>query len=99
MYPSDSFHRSLDRAVLKLTPSQVRRVRTGLPGLPGGLTARQYETLVLSAEGMSCQDIADHLVLHVRTVRNHLREALRRTGLSSPDEARTWLRDQPARGR
>jgi DNA-binding NarL/FixJ family response regulator len=46
---------------------------------------------------MSCQEIADHLVLHVRTVRNYLREALWRTGLSSPDEARTWLTDTAGR--
>lgn len=64
---------------------------------PAGLTTRQYQTLLLAADGKTCQEIADHLVLEVRTVRGYLREALLRTGCTSPAEAGAWLVNAAAR--
>jgi DNA-binding NarL/FixJ family response regulator len=47
------------------------------------LTARQYEILQLLGEGRSTREIADRLVLSQETVRNHIREILRRLGVHS----------------
>jgi DNA-binding CsgD family transcriptional regulator len=44
----------------------------------GPLTARQHEVLVLLAEGASTEAIAGRLFLSEQTVRNHVREILRR---------------------
>ncbi len=40
--------------------------------LPGGLTAREVEVLRLIAAGRSNREIADELVLSVRTVERHI---------------------------
>jgi DNA-binding CsgD family transcriptional regulator len=47
------------------------------------LTPRQHEVLVLLAEGLSSEQIANRLELSVDTVRNHVREILRRLGVHS----------------
>jgi DNA-binding NarL/FixJ family response regulator len=39
---------------------------------PGGLTPRELEVLLLAAEGRSNSDIAEALVLSIRTVERHL---------------------------
>jgi ATP/maltotriose-dependent transcriptional regulator MalT len=48
------------------------RARDGRRSLPDGLTAREAEVLGLAADGRSNQQIADELVLSVRTVERHL---------------------------
>lgn len=53
-----------------------------------GLTARQLEVAQLAAHGLSNRDIADRLVLSIRTVGNHLRAVYERTGLSDRVELR-----------
>src|SRR5690606_19342732 len=55
-------------------PSQSRRA--------DGLSAREYEVLQLVAEGCSNQDIADRLVLRVRTVERHPASAYQKLGFS-----------------
>ncbi|GAA3817623.1 LuxR family transcriptional regulator [Sphaerisporangium flaviroseum] len=52
------------------------------------LTARQLEIAQLAAHGLSNRDIADRLVLSIRTVGNHLRAVYERTGLSDRIELR-----------
>ena len=47
------------------------------------LTGRQHEVLQLLAEGRSTREIADRLVLSQETVRNHIREILRRLEVHS----------------
>jgi DNA-binding NarL/FixJ family response regulator len=47
------------------------------------LTPRQHEVLVLLAEGLSSDQIANQLELSIDTVRNHVREILRRLGVHS----------------
>lgn len=66
-----------------------------LPALrPGGsaaqqLTPREREVLQLLADGLSNQRIAEHLVLSVSTVRNHVQSILRKLGAHSRLEAVT----------
>jgi PAS domain S-box-containing protein len=47
------------------------------------LTGRQHEILLLLAEGWSTREIAERLVLSQDTVRNHIREILRRLRVHS----------------
>lgn len=51
-------------------------------GRDDGLSAREIEVLRLLADGYSNQDIADRLVLSVRTVERHLASAYQKLGLS-----------------
>ncbi|MDX6409712.1 MAG: hypothetical protein QOE13_2783 [Gaiellaceae bacterium] len=55
------------------------------PPLPGGpdLTPRQYEVLRLLSEGCSTEEISEQLGVSVQTVRNHVREVLRRLRVHS----------------
>jgi DNA-binding CsgD family transcriptional regulator len=50
------------------------------------LTPRQREVLMLAATGLSNRQIADRLVMSVRTVEGHLTRAARRTGATSRDQ-------------
>jgi predicted ATPase/DNA-binding CsgD family transcriptional regulator len=51
--------------------------------LPDGLTPRQVEVLVLLARHYSDREIADELVLSVRTVERHVANIYAKTGLAS----------------
>ncbi|MFD5831449.1 response regulator transcription factor [Lentzea sp. NPDC060358] len=44
------------------------------------LTRREYEVLALVAEGLENQQVADHLVVSVETVRTHVKGILRKLG-------------------
>jgi DNA-binding CsgD family transcriptional regulator len=54
-----------------------------------GLTQRELEVLGLLAKGLRNRQIADRLVLSVRTVDHHVEAILRKLGARSRDEART----------
>jgi DNA-binding CsgD family transcriptional regulator/tetratricopeptide (TPR) repeat protein len=54
---------------------------------PAGLTARQAAVLELLREGMTNAEIADQLVLSVRTVDHHVAAILSKLGVSSRREA------------
>ncbi len=54
---------------------------------PLDLTPRELEILRLLARGMSTEEIVDHLMLSVHTVRNHIRSALAKLGAHSRLEA------------
>jgi DNA-binding CsgD family transcriptional regulator/tetratricopeptide (TPR) repeat protein len=54
---------------------------------PAGLTGRQAEVLDLVAEGLTNAQIADRLVLSVRTVDHHVAAVLQKFGVTSRDEA------------
>ena len=51
------------------------------------LTRRELEVLKLAARGMSNQDIADELVVALRTVKSHLESIFAKMGVSSRTEA------------
>ncbi len=59
--------------------------------LVGRLRPRELLILRLYGEGLGTQQIAELLVLSVHTVRTHVRNALRRLGVSSRAEALTIL--------
>jgi ATP/maltotriose-dependent transcriptional regulator MalT len=54
---------------------------------PVGLTARQAEVLELVAEGLTNAEIADRLVVSVRTVDHHVSAVLQKLGVESRQEA------------
>jgi DNA-binding CsgD family transcriptional regulator/tetratricopeptide (TPR) repeat protein len=59
---------------------------------PAGLTARQAEILALVASGATNVEIADQLVLSVRTVDHHVSAALAKLGVSSRRDAAALAR-------
>lgn len=46
-------------------------MRLGKPDLPGGLTQREADVLMLLAEGHTNREVAERLYLSVRTVESH----------------------------
>ena len=66
--------------------------------LPEQLTRREAEIAQLAAQGMRDKDIADELVLSVRTVESHLATAYRKLGIASRRELVEALGNQPHTG-
>jgi DNA-binding CsgD family transcriptional regulator len=60
------------------------------PAYPDGLTQREVEVLRLIAVGKSDREIAQELFISVRTVNNHVRGILNKTGLSNRVEAAAY---------
>jgi DNA-binding CsgD family transcriptional regulator len=84
------------RAAATLARRELRRLGvTHLPGRPrahtranpAGLTDRQLEVLGLLAEGLTNAEIADRLVVSVRTVDHHVAAILAKLNVSSRREA------------
>ncbi|MEZ4503548.1 MAG: LuxR C-terminal-related transcriptional regulator, partial [Dehalococcoidia bacterium] len=63
------------------------RASTGASVLPEPLTAREVEILRLIAAGMRNQQIADHLVISVATVKRHIANAYGKLGVTHRTEA------------
>ncbi|TML02992.1 MAG: helix-turn-helix transcriptional regulator, partial [Actinobacteria bacterium] len=59
--------------------------------LVDGLRPRELAILRLYGEGLATREIAELLVLSAHTVRTHVRNALRRLGVSSRHEALALL--------
>ena len=57
------------------------------PGDPAGLTVREAEVLRLVAGGLTDAQVAERLVLSVRTVHSHVRSIYRKLGVSSRSAA------------
>ena len=59
---------------------------------PGGLTDRQLDVLALLGEGLSNPEIAERLVLSVRTVDHHVSAILAKLGVTTRHEAARLVR-------
>lgn len=80
----------------------IERAMALLPHLPvpstartekqkfGGLTARQCEVAALIAQGKSNREIADELVIRVRTVEAHITRIFNKLGFSSRAQIAVW---------
>jgi DNA-binding NarL/FixJ family response regulator len=55
------------------------------------LTRREQEVLHLIAQGLSNQEIANHLFIQVGTVKNHVHSVLRKLNVNSRKEAAVYL--------
>jgi ATP/maltotriose-dependent transcriptional regulator MalT len=77
------------RALLRArgVTSVPRGPTRGTRGNPGGLTNRQVDVLVLLSEGLTNAEIADRLVLSVRTVDHHVSAILDKLDVRSRQEA------------
>jgi DNA-binding NarL/FixJ family response regulator len=58
---------------------------------PANLTPREREILELIGEGFSNQEIADHLVIEVGTVKNHVHSILQKLGLDNRQKAAAYF--------
>jgi DNA-binding NarL/FixJ family response regulator len=59
-------------------------------GLPGDLSAREWEVLGLLADGLTTRQIAKRLFISVYTVRNHLKSMYRKLEVHSQSELIDW---------
>lgn len=68
---------------------EINRQRTNKSSKSGveSLTRREYEVLLLIAEGMSNKDISEHLVISEKTVKNHVSSILRKLDLQDRTQA------------
>jgi two-component system nitrate/nitrite response regulator NarL len=57
------------------------------------LTPRELEVLRLISDGLSNQQIADHLVIEVGTVKNHVHSILQKLEVKSRQEAAEYVTD------
>jgi NarL family two-component system response regulator LiaR len=82
----------LDRRIYERLRSFLAQVREEvlLPEPVPHLTPREQEVLDLLAEGLSNQDIADRLVISIRTVKTHVSNILQKLHLSDRTQARFW---------
>jgi len=97
------------RSVARRQPFLDRRIYEKLRGFltqlgdellvpePGPrLTPREEEVLELLAEGMTNQQIADRLVVSIKTVKTHVSNILQKLHLSDRTQARFWALQQRA---
>ena len=82
--PAAALARTRLRAMGERVP---RGPRAGTPVNPAGLTERQLVVLELLSEGMTNAEIADRLVVSVRTVDHHVAAVLGKLGVRSRREA------------
>ena len=97
-----SFERSYRRG-LAMDSSEAVRFAWGLEGAPpqpgpqrlsgdgSALTAREAEVATLLGEGLSNQEIADRLVISIRTAQGHVENILRKLGFSSRAQVAAWI--------
>lgn len=95
---------SADQAILspRIAASLMARVAT-LTQLRGAstvdqtaldsLTTREREVLVLIRQGMSNSEIAEHLIIELGTVKNHVHSILKKLGVASRRSAAAMLPD------
>ena len=70
--------------------SEAIRSPQSVPVYPDGLTQREVEVLRLIGLGSSNQQVAEELVITVRTVTNHVSNIFAKTGANNRVEAATY---------
>ncbi len=70
-------------AAYKALPMQTPRRAKRSPAYPAGLTAREVEVLRLVAAGLTDAQVAEHLVISLRTVTTHLTSIYNKLGVNS----------------
>jgi predicted ATPase/DNA-binding CsgD family transcriptional regulator len=70
-------------AAYKALPIQTPRRAKHSPAYPTGLTAREVDVLRLVAAGLTDAQVADHLVISLRTVNTHLTSIYHKLGVNS----------------
>ncbi|WP_162606683.1 ATP-binding protein [Jiangella asiatica] len=71
-----------------------RRARAATRGHPAGLTERQADVLTLLTDGLTNAEIADRLVVSVRTVDHHVSAILGKLGVATRREAAAAARSR-----
>jgi pimeloyl-ACP methyl ester carboxylesterase len=79
--------------------SRIRAFTSGAHRSPSGqMSSREAEVLALAAEGRSNAEIAERLVISVRTVERHLLNAYTKLGVRGRTQAISWwLRHEPGK--
>ena len=91
----------LEREALRVEPAPIVRLEPALSadnsgfdhGVVEGLTAREREVLALLARGYSNRQIADELIIGVRTAETHVQRVLHKLDLDNRAQAIAWARD------
>ena len=74
-------------AVLRQARERLGRMQASAAALaPSPLTSRETEVTQLAGRGLSDREIAEELVLSIRTVQSHLASAYRKLGIASRSE-------------
>jgi len=79
------------RDQVKATDKAAGKGTKTLARAPGGLTRREMEIALLLAEGMSNREIAEQLVISLRTAETHVDHILGKLGLSSRSGVASWV--------
>jgi len=87
----ESFRR---RATDLIPPSRPLTPRQAAKQEFGGLTRREREVAAVVAQGLTNQEIADELVISVKTVEAHVTRILSKLGFSSRTQVAAWAVDK-----
>lgn len=82
------------RAMALIPPAQPLTPRQAAKAEFGGLTKRERQVAVVVAQGLSNQEIADELVVSVKTVEAHVSRILSKLGFSSRAQIAAWAVDK-----
>jgi DNA-binding NarL/FixJ family response regulator len=86
--------RAFERAAAvgeRLTPAEAVSFAASARGAAGGLSEREREVAAGIHEGLSNREIADRLVLSVRTVDTHVQRILGKLGFGSRAQIAAWF--------
>jgi len=82
------------RTIAMIPPTQPLTPRHPAKQEFGGLTKRERQVAVVVAQGLSNQEIADELVVSVKTVEAHVTRILSKLGFSSRAQIAAWAVDR-----
>jgi DNA-binding NarL/FixJ family response regulator len=82
------------RALAQIPPVQPLTPRQAKKAKYGGLTRREREVAAIVAQGLTNQEIADDLVVSVKTVEAHITRILSKLGFSSRAQVAAWAVDK-----